>query len=118
MTFGLSITTIDSLNGTNNFRPTYRKSYHRLKLLQPTLILLLTPGLGNQPTVQFSAGIVAPFGCNPIQKLSCFILAGLLTRRDINLRYFGRVTAGPQFDLKLPATLAPIKYLSSECIMT
>jgi hypothetical protein len=46
------------------------------------------------------------------------VLAGLLPGPDINPRFFGRVEPGPRFRNTVPATLAPIKYLSYDRIMT
>jgi len=44
------------------------------------------------------------------------VLVGLLPGPDINPMFFGRVEPGPQFHITVPATLAPIKYLSSDHI--
>jgi len=54
---------------------------------------------------------------NPAKKLNRFVLAGLLPGPDINPRLFGRVVPGPRFHFTVPATFAPIKYLSSDHIM-
>jgi len=58
------------------------------------------PGLGQEPP------------SNP----TCSVLAGLLPGPDINPRFFGRVEPGPRFHITVPATVAPIKYLSSDRI--
>jgi len=42
------------------------------------------------------------------------VLAGLLPGPDIYLRFFGRVEPGLRFHITVPATLAPIKFLSSD----
>jgi len=49
---------------------------------------------------------------------TCVVLPRLLPGPDINRRLFGRVVPGPRFHIILPATLAPIKYLSCDRIMT
>jgi len=55
-------------------------------------------------------------GQEPPSNLSRSVLAGLLPGPDITLRIFGRVEPGPRFHIMLPATFAPIKYLSSDRI--
>jgi len=55
---------------------------------------------------------------NPSKTPTRFDLAGLLPGWDINLRLFGRIEPGPQFHFTVPATLASMKYLSTDCIVT
>jgi hypothetical protein len=57
-------------------------------------------------------------GQEPPSNPTCSVLAGLLPGLDINPRIFGRVEPGPQFHITVPATSLPIKYLSSDHIMT
>ena len=55
---------------------------------------------------------------NPPKNVNGFVLAGLLPESHINLQCFGRGVPPLPFHITVPATFAPIGYLSSDHIMT
>jgi len=75
-------------------------------------------GPGDPPVVQ--VGPEKRFGSVPdlFKNPTNFVFAGLLPGPDIHPRFFGQIGLGPQFHFAVPATLAPIEYLSSVCVMT
>jgi len=56
-------------------------------------------------------------GQEPPSNPNHFVLAGLLPGPDINPRFHGRVEPGLRFHFTVPTPFAPIKYLSSDCIV-
>jgi hypothetical protein len=47
-----------------------------------------------------------------------YVLVGLLPGPDRNTVFLVRVETGPRVHFAVPTFVAPIKYLSSDCIMT
>jgi hypothetical protein len=82
------------------------------------LRVVLATGPGNPPAVRFLAGGSVRFGSLPGQKPNRYVLAGLLPGPNRNPVFFGRVGTGPRVHFAVPTFLAPIKYLSSDRIMT
>jgi hypothetical protein len=64
------------------------------------------------------AGGSVRLGSKPGQKPEPHCLGGVVTRTGHKPAVFGRVVPGPRFHCTVPATFAPIKYLSSDRIMT
>jgi len=55
-------------------------------------------------------------GPGPLRNPTRSVFVGLLPGPDINPRFGGRVEPEPRFHITVPATFAPIKYLSSDPI--
>jgi len=81
---------------------------------------VLATGPGNPPAVRFLAGSSVWFcsGRYPAKNPTHYGLAGLLLGPNRNRVFVGRVGTGPQVHFAVPTFLAPIKYLSSDRIMT
>jgi hypothetical protein len=72
-------------------------------------------GLGNPPAVRVLMSGSVP---DPAKNLTRFVLAGSLPGPHINPRSFGQVVPGPQFHIIVPATWAPVQYMSCDRIVT
>jgi len=75
-------------------------------------------GSGNPPEVQFRPAVRFGLGHYLAKDLNRYVLAGLLPGPNRNPVSFGRVGTGPRVHFAVPTFLAPIKYLSSDRIMT
>jgi len=75
-------------------------------------------GPSNPPAVRVLAGGSVRFGSLPGQKPEPLCLGGFVTQTEPKPCVFGRVETGPRVHFAVPTFLAPIKYLSSDRIMT
>jgi hypothetical protein len=83
----------------------------------PAAVRFLAGGSVQFSSVQFSAVQFGSVRC-PAKNSNRDVLAGLLPGPDRNPLFFGRVETGPRVHFAVPTFLAPIKYLSSDHIMT
>ena len=81
---------------------------------------MLAAGPGNPPAVRLLAGGSVRLGSGRYlaKHPNQYVMAGMLPGPNRNPVCFGRAGTGPQVHSAVPTFLAPIKYLSSDRIMT